>query len=111
MNSAKEFLSTAEYDRLLNLKQTLGERSREGRVSSAQTEEVLQRVALLAVTAEQGGVMVSEYGCLTQTFDWLRTLKDEVHARRGAAVDAEFFAFYDPGRSSPSQKENVRAQF
>jgi hypothetical protein len=51
--------------------------------AKGQLDDILNKVVLIYVLAENGGVMLSDYYCLTETFDWLKQLKSDIHAKRG----------------------------
>jgi hypothetical protein len=69
-------------------------------------------MTLLHILTDNGGILLSDYYCLTETFAWLKDLKSNLHAKRGLEnVDPEVFAFYNHQRSSPSAKENIKVQY
>lgn len=52
---------------------------------------------MLAILHTQGGIMVSERVIITETFEWVRRIRDEVLVNRANANEPpQVFSFYSP---------------
>jgi hypothetical protein len=58
---------------------------------------VEKRLAMLAILYTQGGIMASERVIITETFEWVRRIRDEVLVNRANANEPpQVFAFNSP---------------
>jgi hypothetical protein len=59
-------------EKLHQLKALLTERAAGKPDIKSQLMDAINKVTLIYILAENGGVMLNDYYCFTQTFDWLK---------------------------------------
>lgn len=103
-----EYMSSKSKNGILELKAKL-----QNRISDMnRVEDIVYQVSLYLVLLDNGGVLLTDFYAITESFHWIKDLKNDIHAYRGIDHSSpEVFAFYTPERCSPNKKENIKAKY